>query len=95
MASRAEKETLEPDTPAIFLALPPDGSTIGNARLRGQLSVDPQRYSVLASDLKARGLVVAGRGRGDSLALEFTWGLRGSTGPDALLVRDICTVTPS
>jgi len=62
-------ELLDPDAQAILLALPADASTISNARFRGQLGLDPDRYSELTWDLKARGLVVAGRGRGGSLAL--------------------------
>jgi len=61
--------TIEPDAQAILLELPADRSTIGNARLRGQLGFDPDRYSELTWSLKAQGLVVAGRGRGGSLAL--------------------------
>jgi len=69
VTDRPETGILEPDAQAILLALPVDGSTIGNGRLRGQLSLDTERYSELTSDLKARGLVAAGRGRGGSLAL--------------------------
>lgn len=54
---------------AVLQALPPDGSTIGNGRLRDSLGLDPELYSATTADLKARGLVVAGRGRGGSLAL--------------------------
>ncbi|MHB8220969.1 MAG: type I restriction-modification system subunit M [Acidimicrobiales bacterium] len=68
MVKRPERKATDPDAQAVLLALPADGSTIGNGRLRGQLSLAPERYSELTSDLKARGLVVAGRGRGGSLA---------------------------
>ncbi len=53
----------------IIEALPADGSTSGNLRLRESLRLDPDRYAEASAALKALGLVVAGRGRGGSLAL--------------------------
>jgi len=57
------------DAEAIVIALPADGSNIGNPRLREQLGLATDRYTELTTALKSLGLVVAGRGRGGSLAL--------------------------
>ncbi|MGH9094560.1 MAG: hypothetical protein ACRDXE_05310, partial [Acidimicrobiales bacterium] len=62
-------ERLSADAVAIIAALAPDGSTLGNIRLRRQLGLDAERCSGAAAELKALRLVVAGRGRGGSLAL--------------------------
>jgi type I restriction enzyme M protein len=62
-------ERLSADAVAIIESLPPDGSAVGNIRLRQQLGLVAERYSGAAIELKALGLVVAGRGRGGSLAL--------------------------
>jgi len=53
----------------IIQAMPADGSSVGNIRLRARLGLDPERYVELTTELKALGLTVAGRGRGGSLAL--------------------------
>lgn len=60
---------LPPEARAIVLALPPDGSTVGNGRLRDLVGLESARYSELTGALKTLGLAVAGRGRGGSLAL--------------------------
>jgi type I restriction enzyme M protein len=65
----ADGKTLDPRAVAIIAALPEDGSSAGNIRLRNQLGLDPQRYTELVDILKDARLVVAGRGRGGSLAL--------------------------
>ncbi|MDA8071465.1 MAG: class I SAM-dependent DNA methyltransferase [Actinomycetota bacterium] len=62
-------EALPPEAMAIIAALPADGHTRGNISLRDQLGVPPDRYADAATVLKDLGLVVAGRGRGGSLAL--------------------------
>ena len=62
-------EELPADALRIIEALPVDASTVGNIRLRERLGLDPERYAEAAGRLKALGLVVAGRGRGGSLAL--------------------------
>jgi len=62
-------EQLPADALKIIEALPADGSTMGNSRLRERLGLDPERYAEAAGRLKALGLAVAGRGRGGSLAL--------------------------
>lgn len=54
---------------AIVQAMPADGSTVGNIRLRAQLGLDSERYAELTGELKALGLLAVGRGRGGSLAL--------------------------
>src|ERR1700674_700809 len=64
-----ELTDLPSDARSILLAIPADGSTIGNGRLRDTVGLDPDRYSELTSALKTLGLVAAGRGRGGSLAL--------------------------
>jgi hypothetical protein len=53
----------------ILAALPDDGSRVTNSRLRSVLSINPDRYAAATSALKADGLVIAGRGRGGSLAI--------------------------
>jgi type I restriction enzyme M protein len=62
-------EQLSEDAVAIIETLAPDGSTVGNIRLRQQLELDAERYSEAAAELKALSLAVPGRGRGGSLAL--------------------------
>ncbi len=62
-------EQLPAEALHIIEALPADGSTSGNLRLRERVGLDPERYAEAAAKLKALGLVVAGRGRGGSLAL--------------------------
>jgi type I restriction enzyme M protein len=62
-------ERLSTNAVAIIEALAPDGSTVGNIRLRQQLGLDAGPYSAAVVELKALGLVLAGRGRGGSLAL--------------------------
>ena len=64
MAEQLPEEALE-----IIEALPADGSTSGNLRLRERLGLGAECYAAAAGALKALGLVVAGRGRGGSLAL--------------------------
>ena len=64
-----EPTDLPPDARFILLALPADGSTMGNGRLRETVALDTDRYSEITSALKTLGLAVAGRGRGGSLAL--------------------------
>lgn len=54
---------------ALLTALPDDGASIGNGRLRAQLGLDETAYSELTGTLKKIGYVVAGRGRGGSLAI--------------------------
>jgi len=56
------KEQLDSLGEAILAALPADGHTRGNIRLRNQLGVAPDRYADAATVLKDLGLVVAGRG---------------------------------
>ena len=65
----AVAEQLPAEVLQIIEALPADGSTSGNLRLRERLGLDPERYGEAVGSLKALGLVVAGRGRGGSLAL--------------------------
>ncbi|MCU1494272.1 MAG: type restriction-modification system, subunit [Acidimicrobiaceae bacterium] len=65
----AVTDKLSPGAEAIVRALPADGSTVGNGRLRGDLGLDSDRYTTLTDALNTIGLVVAGRGRGGSLAL--------------------------
>jgi len=62
-------EQLPADALKIIEALPADGSTMGNSRLREHLGLDLERYAEAAGRLKALGLAVAGLGRGGSLAL--------------------------
>jgi len=62
-------EQLPTEALRIIEALPADGSTSGNLRLRERLGLDPERYGEATGSLKALDLVVAGRGRGGSLAL--------------------------
>jgi len=62
-------EQLPAEALQIIETLPVDGSGSGNLRLRERLGLDPERYGEAAGSLKALGLVVAGRGRGGSLAL--------------------------
>jgi hypothetical protein len=54
---------------AIIAGLPADGHTTGNISLRNQLGMPPDCYADAGAVLKDLGLVVAGRGRGGSLAL--------------------------
>jgi len=68
----AVTEQLRIEALQIIEALPTDGSTSGNLRLRERLGLDPVRYSEATASLKALDLVVAGRGRGGSLALSET-----------------------
>ncbi len=65
----AVADELPADALQIVQALPADGSTSGNLRLRERLRLDPDRYAGASATLKALGLVVAGRGRGGSVAL--------------------------
>ncbi|MGI8751821.1 MAG: N-6 DNA methylase [Acidimicrobiales bacterium] len=53
----------------VLLALPSDGSTVGNGRLRAKLGLDPDAYEELKEALLGVGYVLAGRGRGGSLAI--------------------------
>ncbi len=53
----------------LLTALPEDGASIGNGRLRAQLGLDETTYSDVTGTLKKIGYVVAGRGRGGSLAI--------------------------
>ncbi len=62
-------DQLPADALKIIEALPADGSTMGNLRLLERLGMDPECYAEAAGRLKALGLVMAGRGRGGSLAL--------------------------
>jgi len=62
-------EALPPEAMAILAGLPADGHTTGNISLRNQLGMPPDRYADAGAVLKDLGLVVAGRGRGGSLAL--------------------------
>ena len=64
MAEQLPTEALQ-----IIDALPADGSTSGNLRLRERLGLDPEHYAEATGALKALGLVAVGRGRGGSLAL--------------------------
>ncbi len=64
MTEKLPAEALE-----IIEALPADGSTLGNGRLREQLGHRPNVYRDAAVRLKDLGLVMAGRGRGGTLAL--------------------------
>jgi len=62
-------EQLPAEALRIIETLPADGSGSGNLRLRERLGLAPERYAEAVGRLKALGLVVAGRGRGGSLAL--------------------------
>ncbi|MDA8310766.1 MAG: DEAD/DEAH box helicase family protein [Actinomycetota bacterium] len=50
-------------------AIPPDGASIGNARLRAMTGLDDPVYRAAVEELVGAGLVRRGRGRGGSLAL--------------------------
>jgi type I restriction enzyme M protein len=53
----------------LLASLPLDGTPAGNGRLREQLGLDRDTYGQVRGRAKSAGLVVAGRGRGGSLAL--------------------------
>ncbi|MBK9275071.1 MAG: site-specific DNA-methyltransferase [Flavobacteriales bacterium] len=59
---------LQPDEQALLALLPTDGSTIGNGKARQTLGWDDARYEQAKTGLIAKGVAVAGRGRGGSLA---------------------------
>jgi type I restriction enzyme M protein len=54
---------------ALLASLPLDGTTVGNGWLRERLGFDRDKYLQTSGKGKSAGLVVAGRGRGGSLAL--------------------------
>lgn len=82
----AVAEKLSAEAIQIIEALPVDGATSGNLRLRERLGMDPERYREAAVEFKTLGLVIAGRGRGGSLALSET-----STEPGASFVLSAFT----
>lgn len=53
----------------LLSALPSDGSTVGNGRLRDELDLDFDSYQELKEALLGAGYVTSGRGRGGTLAL--------------------------
>lgn len=65
-------EPLSDESLRILQALPADGTTVGNLRLREWLGLSADAYASEVARLKAGGFVVPGRGRGGSLALSPT-----------------------
>jgi len=65
----------------LLSALPPDGTPVGNGRLREKTGIDPDTYKELAGPLRDLGYLAAGRGRGGSLAITAA-GLRYLSGED-------------
>ncbi len=60
---------LSADAERLREALPSDGSSLGNQKLRERLGLSPDTYASVVSELEAIGLVKRGRGRGGSLGL--------------------------
>jgi len=73
---------LSPDAHHLLPLLPPDGTSIGNGRLRAQSNLDDVTYSAAIGELVGAGLVRKGRGRGGSVALINRPPQTPSTGPD-------------
>jgi hypothetical protein len=51
----------------LLAALPPDGSTVGNYSLRGQLDLDDETYKKAKQELRAAGLIKVGVGYGGTV----------------------------
>jgi len=64
-----DQDDLSPDAQALLDALTTDGTSRGNLTLRRALNLDESSYATAAQELRSRGLVAAGRGRGGSLSL--------------------------
>ena len=62
------RERLSSVAAAVLAALPADGTSVGNARLRGHLGLDAPAYRTAVGELQTAGLVRTGRGRGGTLA---------------------------
>lgn len=87
-------EPLSDDSLRILQALPPDGTSLGNLRLRERVGLAADGYVRGAAHLKAVGLVVAGRGRGGSLALSATGKVLRATLQSLTDLPDIPPVVP-
>jgi hypothetical protein len=51
----------------MLAALPPDGSTVGNYSLRGQLALDDETYKKAKQELRGAGLIKVGVGYGGTV----------------------------
>jgi hypothetical protein len=51
----------------LLMALPPDGSTVGNYNVRGQLALDDETYAEAKRELRATGLIKVGVGYGGTV----------------------------
>ena len=72
---------LSPAAQTVRSAIPPDGASIGNGRLRAMTKLDEATYRAAVEELVGAGLVRKGRGRGGSLALvDEPRGANGSKG---------------
>ncbi len=60
---------LSPAAQTVLSAIPPDGASTGNGRLRATTGLDEATYGAAVDELVAAGLARRGRGRGGSLAL--------------------------
>jgi len=58
---------LSPTAQRLLDALPPDGSLVGNMRLRSDLRLDKSEYDKAKTELHKMQLIVLGSGRGGSL----------------------------
>lgn len=78
-----ERRGDSPVVSEILRALPSDGSTIGDGRLRDQVGLDADLYREVIGALKRLGYVIAGRGRGGFVGLTDT----GRTSPGSTAIQ--------
>ncbi len=62
-----QERTLQELCEAFLIAMPPDGTSIGNMALRNSLAWDEEKYSAIRTELLSRGILALGQGRGGSV----------------------------